>query len=397
MLSMGRKSLIDYSILLQKEYRPNWHHEVLAKKLELVSEGKCRRLMVFMPPRHGKSELASIKFPAWYLGKHPDKEVICCSATAEGAERFARRTRDLVQDELHTAIFPDCKLQKGSKSVADWRVSKRGGMRGTGIGGLISGMGANVLIIDDPVKDREAAESDLMRRQTWDWYTSTAFTRLEKGGSVILVMTRWHDDDLAGRLLEAEGEKGYYYSVKDSKWVKCTEGDFSGQRLGQWEVVRFPAVAEENERFRFVNEPLWVDKYDKAALEEIKGTVGLRDWGALFQQNPVTEEGAEFDKKWIKYWKELPKNLRYVTTVDLAISQKTTADDSVVMTCGMDAGDNIYVVEYRAWKANPSEVIDEIYKQNLAYGGVVSVETTGYQQALMHYIELESRKRVWIQ
>ena len=393
MLSMGRKSLVDYSILMQKEYRPNWHHEVLAKKLELVSEGKCRRLMVFMPPRHGKSELASIKFPAWYLGKHPDKEVICCSATAEGAEKFARKTRDLVQDELHGAMFPDCKLQRGSKSVADWRVSKRGGMRGTGIGGLITGMGANILIIEDPIKDRNDAESDLIRRKTWDWYTSTAFTRLEKGGAVILIMTRWHDDDLAGRLLASEGEKGYVYDNEKATWVKVDGKEVLGGRTGQWEVVRFPAVATDDEHFRFKGEPLWVDKYDKEGLEQIKRTVGVRDWGALYQQDPVTEEGAEFDKKWFKYWKTLPKNLRYVTTVDLAISQRDTADDSVVMTCGMDAGDNIYIVEHKAWKANPSEVIDEIYRQNGLYGGVVAVETTGYQQALMHYIELESRKR----
>lgn len=378
---------------MQKDYVPNWHHEVLARKLESVAMGHCKRLMVFMPPRHGKSELTSIKFPAWYLGRHPDKEVICCSATAEGAERFARRTRDLVQEELHTAIFPDCQLQKGSKSVADWRVSPRGGLRGTGIGGLITGMGANVLIIDDPVKDREEAESDLIRRKNWDWYTSTAFTRLEKGGAVILIMTRWHDDDLGGRLLEMEGEKGTYLDKLTGKWCKVTGPYPKGSKVGQWEVVRFPAEALENESFRRIGEPLWYDKYDNEALLEIKETVGIRDWSALYQQDPVLEEGSEFNKGWFKTWKELPKNLRRITTVDLAISQRTGADDSVVMTCGISDNNNIFVIEYKNWKARPDEVIDEIYRQNKEYNSQVVVETTGYQQALMHYIELEGKKR----
>lgn len=349
--------------------------------------------MIFMPPRHGKSELASIKFPAWHLGRHPDKEIICCSATAEGAERFARRTRDIVQDELHTSIFPDCVLQKGSKSVTDWRVSPRGGLRGTGIGGLITGMGANILIIDDPIKDREEAESSLMRQKVWDWYTSTAFTRLEKDGAIILIMTRWHDDDLAGRLLALEGRKGEWFDKKDERWYPNQVGMPSNAKRGQWDVVIFPAEAIQQEDYRRKGEPLWPEKYDYDALMEIKATVGIRDWSALYQQDPVMQEGSEFKVEWFKPWKELPKNLKKITTVDLAISQKAGADDSVVMTCGISDNNNIYVIEYKNWKATPSEVIDEIYRQNKLHNSQVVVETTGYQQALVHYIELEGRKR----
>jgi len=390
MLSMSRKSLVDYSILTQDNYEPNWHHNEIAKVLESVAAGNEKRVMIFMPPRHGKSELASVKFPAWYLGKFPDREVLCCSYSAELAEEFARKTRQTVDNEIHRAIFPKCQLQIGSKSVSKWKVSARGGFRGTGVGGSITGVGANVLIIDDPLKNREEAESDLVRGKIYDWYTSTAFTRLEKNGAVIIIMTRWHDDDLAGRLLDLQGEKGYYYNEKEDKWIKGAQGQI-GKKIGKWKVVNFPAIAMQQEEHRKIDEALWPSKYDKEALLEIKASIGLRDWGALYQQDPVLAEGAEFQASWFKYWKELPKTLRYVTTVDPAISKKATADDSVVLTAGISADGRIYVVESKNWKANPDELINEIFRQQKEYNSLVAVETVAYQQSLIHYMQVKMR------
>lgn len=374
---------------MQGNYVPNWHHEVIARELENVASGQCKRLMLFMPPRHGKTELATIKFPAWFLGKHPDKEIICASHTADLAEDFGRKTRDTVDTDIHRAVFPKCVLRKGSKSASKWRVSDRGGFRAAGVGGAIVGMGADVLLIDDPIKNYEEADSFTYRKRVWDWYASTAFTRLEKGGAVILIMQRWHDDDLAGRLLELEGEYGYSLDKNTGKWVK---GVGLG-KPGKWKVVRFPAIATEDERFRKKGEALWTAKYDLEALEEIKILEGYRGWGALYQQDPVVEEGAEFRKEWFKRWTELPKGVRYITTVDLAISQKTSADDSVVMTVATDGHDNIYVVEYKNWKANPSDVIDEIYRQHELYNSYVGVESVGYQQSIFHYLRLAGQKR----
>ena len=385
---MSRKSLIDYSILTQDDYVPNWHHEEIASVLQDVAAGKERRVMIFMPPRHGKSELASIKFPAWYLGKFPKKEIICCSYSAELAEDFGRMTRDAVSSEIHQAIFPDCLLKRGSKSATKWKVSGRGGFRATGVGGSITGTGANVLIIDDPIKNREEAESETFRRKVYDWYTSTAFTRLEKGGSVILIMQRWHDDDLAGRLLEKDGEKGYYFDKKEGEWVKIAKGGLGLKGVaGRWKVIKFPAIAIEDENRRRPGEALWPSKFDRDALIEIKESVGLRDWGALYQQDPVLEEGAEFQASWFKYWDKLPSRLRYVTTVDPAISKRASADDSVVMTTGISMDGRIYVVEFKNWKANPSELIDEIFRQQKAYTSTVAVETVAYQQSLVHYMQ----------
>lgn len=389
---MARRSLIDYSILLQKDYVPNWHHELIAKKLEDVANGKCKRLMVFMPPRHGKSELTSVKFPAWYLGRFPNKEVICSSHGADLAEIFARHTRSTVGSELHTAVFPKCKLRTGSKKVMDWKVSERGGFRAVGVRGSITGRGADLFIIDDPVKDREEAESTTIRSRTMDWYTSVVLTRLEKDAAIVLIMTRWHDDDLGGRLLEMDGKEGEY--LVDGEWVK--EKPLLNEKMtrqGLWQVVNFPAISEEVESYRLKDEPLWPWKYSLDDLLALKRGMGIRDWSSLYQQEPVTVESAEFRSEWFRYWNKVPSTLRYVTTVDLAISKKESADDSVVMTCGIAPDSNIYILEYRNWKANPDEVIDEIYRHQEKYGGVVAVETTGYQQALMHYIELEGRKR----
>ncbi len=378
---------------MQKDYVPNWHHELIAGRLESVALGKIKRLMIFMPPRHGKSELASIKFPAWYLGRNPDKEVVCCSHTAELAEGFGKQTRLTVSDELHEAIFPDCRLQKGSKKVGDWRVSDRGGFYSVGIGGALTGRGADLLIIDDPVKDRKDAESSIMRKDAWDWYTSTARTRLQSGGAIILIMTRFHDDDLAGKILEMEGEKGHHFDSKLGKWVKNVFGDGSGaDKQGKWHVLRLPCEATEDELpYRRKGELLWPDRFGWDEVSDIKAS-SIRDWGALYQQDPVFEEGAEFQKEWFKQWKRVPGNLHYVTTVDLAISQKQWADDSVVMTVGMDTQDNIYVMEYKNWKANPDQVIKEIFKQQTEYNSMVGVETVGYQQALLHYIQIEGKK-----
>jgi predicted phage terminase large subunit-like protein len=388
LLSMARRTLIDYCIVMQPDYDPSWHHEVIAQKLEKVEKGEITRLMLFMPPRHGKSELATKKFPAWYLGKNPNKEIICCSYSADLAEEFGRMTRDAVADELHQTIFPDCFLRKGSKSASKWKVGRyKGGFLAAGVGGSITGMGANVLLIDDPIKNREEANSDVYRQKVWDWYTSTAFTRLEKDGAVILIMTRWHDDDLAGRLLERDGRLGYGRDPETGMWKKGYPG-----KQGRWDVVTLPAIAEEDERFRRQGEALWPEKYDVDSLEEIKNTIGLQDFSALYQQNPVNKEAQLFQDEWFKCWKELPKHMNYVTAVDPAISKEKRADDSVVLTLGRDPNDKYYLVDIKNFKADPSELITEIFRQQEKWNSRVGVEVTQYQMSLVHYMGLEQQR-----
>src|SRR3990167_1354896 len=205
----GRYSLADFSIITNSKYKPTWLHEEVENKLEAVEKGEIKRLMLFLPPRHGKSQLASINFPAWYLGRNPDKEIITASYSGDLAQDFGSKTRELIGgDTNYRYIFPGITLKEDEKAKAKWRTNKGGSYTSVGVGGGATGKGAHCLIIDDPIKNQEEANSETYRNKVWNWYISTAYTRLEKNGAIIIILTRWHLDDLAGRLLKAQAEGG---------------------------------------------------------------------------------------------------------------------------------------------------------------------------------------------
>lgn len=262
-------------------WQPAGHLEMLCYKLEAVERGELKRLMVFMPPRHGKSEVASKKFPAWYLGRNPDKEIIISSYAAELAYDFSRIARNTFR-EWGSRIW-GLNLADDSGAVGRWGIQgHRGGLTAAGVGGPITGRGANVAIIDDPIKNKEEASSKTIRDKVWDWYRSTLRTRLAPSGAIVLVTTRWHEDDLAGRLLQ-EAEQG-------------------GE---QWEVISFPAIATEDDVLgRKPGDPLWPQRYSLEELESIKASLGSYLWSALYQQSPQPEGGAIFQRSWFRYFFE---------------------------------------------------------------------------------------------
>lgn len=322
--------------------------------------------------------MASINFPAWYLGRHPDKHIITASYSAELAQDFGGKTRDLVNSEEYKTIF-DTTLREDSQSKAKWETENGGYYIAVGVGGAITGRGADILLIDDPFKNRQEAESPLQRESVWGWYTSTAYTRLEPGGAVVLIMTRWHNDDLAGRLLELEAEEGNE----------------------QWEILSLPALAEVDELDRSQGEALWPDRYSKADLERIKATIGLRDWASLYQQNPIISETQEFKEEDFRYFEESElegKVLNFTITVDLAISQKDSADSSAFVVRAKDPrSPNWYVTDAFKGRLTPLEVIDTIfnlYHQYRPRGSVtVGIETVAYQKSLIYFLNEEMRKR----
>ena len=250
------------------------HHRRICEALEAVERGDCRRLMIFTAPRHGKSELVSRRFPAWYLGRNPGKQFISASYGADLASDFGRDVRNILGSGEFGALFPGVTLAPDSAAKNRWHTNKGGSYVAAGVGTAITGRGADVLNIDDPVKDRAEAESAVTRDSILAWYTSTAYTRLMPGGSIVLTMTRWHEEDLAGTLLEAA--KG--------------GGD-------QWEVICLPAFADaaDDPLGRAVNEPLWPEKYDAKALTAIRAAIGERDFGALYQQQPRPAGTSFFD------------------------------------------------------------------------------------------------------
>jgi predicted phage terminase large subunit-like protein len=315
--SAARDSLLAYSIGMTPNYECPPHLELLASKLEAVARGEIKRLMVFMPPRHGKSNQCSEMFPAWYLGHHPRHQVMFTTYGQDLADGFGRKVRNAVSDPRHVRSFPESVIANDSKSAQ--RFNTQAGGVYYAAGGAVTGRGADLLLIDDPIKNREEAESRLQRDKLWDWYASTAYTRLMPGGAVVLVQTRWHEDDLAGRLL-AGGE--------------------------EWDVVNLPAVSEHGDRLgREIGRPLWPERYDLEALERIRSTIGEREFNALYQQRPSALEGSLFRRDWIVRGKSPRSGTRIAMGVDLALSTKTSADYTAIVVMARDEFGKLYVLD----------------------------------------------------
>ena len=282
---LSRKHMLPFVERFDPNYQAGWVHKDICQRLEKFSDDVANResprLMLFMPPRHGKSTLASVAFPAWHLGRNPEHEFISCSYSGSLAMSFSRKVRHQLREPNYKNIFNGAVLDPTSQSVESWLTTKGGGYVAAGVGGGITGKGAHVLVIDDPVKNREDAESEYNRDSVWDWYTSTAYTRLAPGGGILVILTRWHDDDLAGRLLQAAAEGA-----------------------DEWEVVRYPALAEEDEVFRKEGDALHPERYNIESLDKIRRAIGPRDWSALYQQNPVADEGDYFTREMVQYYDE---------------------------------------------------------------------------------------------
>ena len=368
----GRYSLIDFSIITNRNYKPSWHHEEIAKGLELVEQGKIKRLMIQMPPRHGKSQLASINFPAWYIGRNPDKEIIAACYAADLAQDFGAKTRDLINSESYQDIF-NIRLKEDEQARGKWRTKQGGTYISTGVGGPITGRGADKLIIDDPFKNREEANSAVIREKVWNWYISTAYTRLEKDGAIIIIATRWHLDDLIGRVLKQEQEGGE-----------------------EWYLISFPAIAEEDEDYRKKGEALWPQRFDLKTLKNIKKTIGPYEWQSLYQQSPVLTEGQEFKKEWVEY-RDIREvhmmDTRKYLTIDTAISEKESADYTGFCDNAVDK-ENFW--NLKAWRErlNPNDLVEKLFflhgQRNYEK---IGIEKTAYYDGLKPYIDDQMRKR----
>lgn len=285
---------------------------MIADRLEAVERGDIDRLMIFMPPRHGKSELASKRFPAWCLGRNPKRQIIAASYNSDLATDFGRNVRNIVAEPEFRQVFPGVSLAADSQAANRMNTNHGGAYVAAGVGTAVTGRGANIALIDDPFKDRSEADSERNRDNVWDWYRSTLYTRLMPGGAIVLIQTRWHEDDLAGRLLESERD--------------------------QWEVLELPALHPERGA-------LWPEWYDEPALMRIKAAIGPREWSALYQQQPQPDEGTFFQRDWFETWKQedLPK-LRYYGTSDYAVTDQG-GDYTVHRVWGVDSDGAIYRID----------------------------------------------------
>jgi hypothetical protein len=277
-----RSNLAGYATGVFPDFKPAGHHKLLASKLEAVAAGKIKRLLVFMPPRHGKSKLASEIFPSWYLGQNPTKRILALSYGQDLADVFGRSVRNHIKTPMHGTLFPDCVLASDSNSVRRFGLNAGGGYAAIGVGGATTGRGADLLLLDDLIKDREQADSPTYRENLIDWYRSVARTRLQPNGSIVLVQTRWGVSDFPQWLMNETAHEN-------------------------WEVLTLPAIAGLNDPLgRSPGEPLWPEQYSADDLAEIKATLGSRDWTALYQQNPIGDADVIFEPQWLKYYKQPP-------------------------------------------------------------------------------------------
>jgi predicted phage terminase large subunit-like protein len=323
-----RRNLIDWCRYCG--FEPARHHRLLIDKLERVTTGNLDRLAIFMPPGAAKSTYASILYAPWHFGRHPDHAVIAASHTAELAEKWGRRVRNLINEHgliLGVGLSPD------SQAAGRWETDRGGEYFAAGIGGAIAGRRADLVVIDDPVRSREDVDSELIRNKVWDWYKSDLYTRLKPGGRIVLIQTRWHEDDLAGRLL-ADMEAG---------------GD-------KWEVISLPALAEDNDPLgRRIGEPLWPEWEGTDDLARKRRAVGPRDWSALYQQRPAPEEGDYFKAEWLKpyEWKKHPakETLRIYGASDYAVTADG-GDYTVHGVFGVDPEGRAYLLDL--WRRQTS-------------------------------------------
>lgn len=391
---LARRRLLHFTKLTHPRYSAGWVHDDICRRLERfsreVAEGKSPRLMLLMPPRHGKSELASIRFPAWHLGQYPHHELINVGYNLDLPMGFSRKVREVFRDPQYQAIFPDAQLDPDSQSVEKWNTTKGGGFTAAGRGGGITGKGAHILIVDDPIKDQEEADSALVREKLWDWYQSTAYTRLAPGGGVLVIQTWWNDDDLAGRLQQAMaliGKEGAPEGIDDFEIIKYPALSLSYEYRDDFDpgnpgpIIRTDEPIDPQPANLTLLRPkdfcLHEDRYPTEALKRIRANLQPRIWSALYQQNPVPDEGMYFRKEYFRYQRQLPSpaGLRIYTAWDFAIGEKQANDWTVGATILQDELDQLYVLEIFRMKGDSFQIVEAMLDVATRWG---SIPGTGY-------------------
>lgn len=349
--------LISYATYQWPGYRDAAHHRLIARHLEAVERGDIKRLMITMPPRHGKSMLASEFFPAWYLGRNPDHYVVTATYAQELADDFGRKVKNQIEDPSFNLIFPGVGLADDSKSAKRFHIegqsggyehhtAQRGAFYAVGVGGPLTGRGAHLLLIDDPVKNREDAESEVIRKKTKDWYTSTAYTRLMPGGRIVIIQTRWHEDDLSG-------------------WLQAEHGH------EDWVILDLPAISDDGNA-------LWPEQYDIEALEKIRQAIGARDWSALYQQRPSPETGDYFKREWIHTAETLPPRDQMLIYggSDYAVTADG-GDFTVHVVVGVDSDGRMWLLDLWRGQAASDVWVDAFCALVLKWKPVGWAEETG--------------------
>ena len=362
----AQTSLINFTEYTFPKYRTAKHHRAIAEQLERVERGEIDRLMLLVPPRHGKSELASHRFPAWFLGRQPDKQFLSISATESLASDFGRAVRNTISSAEYKSIFLNpTELAEDSQARGKWHTSAGGIYYAMGIGGSVLGRGADCMLIDDPYASMQDALSELTRKTVWDWYTGTAYNRLMPGGKIIVINHRMHESDLCGMLLEQQAAGG-----------------------DKWEVVELQAINEQGEA-------LWPDAYPIEALERIKRNSQARFWSALYQQRPSPDEGDYFKVDWLKPYDKAPdaRTLRVYGGSDYATTSDG-GDFTVHAVVGIDPEGRMYLLDVWRKQASSDVWVEAFCDLVLEHQPIGWAEETGQiKSGVGPWIEKRQRER----
>jgi predicted phage terminase large subunit-like protein len=305
----ARSHFMDFTKTVWPEFINGRHHRIMAEKFDRIADGSLKRLIVNMPPRHTKSEFSSYLLPAWLMGRKPTLKIMQTTHTAELAFRFGRKVRNLMNSQEYKAVFESVELRADSQAAGRWETSKGGEYFAAGVGGAVTGRGADLLIIDDPHSEQDALSPTALEH-AYEWYTSGPRQRLQPGGAIVIVMTRWAENDLTGKLLRQQAR-----DVLADKW----------------EIVEFPALMPDTD------EPLWPEFWNKKDLLAVRGSLSVGKWQAQWQQNPTSDVSAILKREWWQTWKpEEPPAVSYILqSYDTAFSKQTTADYSAITTWGV--------------------------------------------------------------
>lgn len=338
----------------QSEYQTARHHQVIAAALEEIEKGNIRRLIINLGPRHGKSQLTSRLFPAWYLGRNPSSSIMFGTYNEKLSWDFGRDVRGVLQEPAYRQVFPDVRLRPGAASVDRLELEQKGKMFFLGVGGTATGRGAALLLIDDPIKSREDADSPTKREKLWAWYNQGMKTRLMTStGAIVVICTRWHEDDLVGRITDPMNP---YYSAAEAR---------------KWRIIDLPALARDNDVLgRKEGEALWPERFPKEYLYELR-EADPRGFQALYQGSPTPEKGNFFDGDRLRVYgrpTDRPPNdlLRFYIASDHAVSTKQERDKSCLIPIGLDEHENIWVMDDVVWGHYATDVIVEKMLQLMA-------------------------------
>lgn len=356
----GREHLIDFTTYTLPKYKADPFHNLVASKLEAVERGEIKRLMIFAPPRHGKSELSTRRFPAYFMAKRPDRNVISASYNGDFATTFGREVRNIVSSEQFSTLHPEISIRSDNRAADEWELKQGGKYFAVGVGTGTTGKGAHLFLIDDPVKDRKEVESLGFRNDQWDWYRDVVYTRLEEEAAIVLTLTRWHYDDIAGRLIDLMNEgKGLPWEILNLPAIpivkKIKHEDGSAE-----EILNDDGTVPGDALGRKPKEPLAPNRFSYAALMDRAEVLGDRSFSALYQQQPMSADGGMFKAIWFPVATELPAKRVRVRAWDFAAS--ADGDWTVGVLMSKDTNGIFYIENVIRFRGSPLEVEKRVFQ-----------------------------------